>query len=638
MANISKEPIRLSPAKQTGSISSQTEHAPPLAPSSPRAPLPGQQLIEAIVVRSEPFVDLQRGGGEQYLLELKTPTGALFIKYHTALEQGTILLLEPDDQQSLKTADLNQEPLRLKQLKLAAQQFSNETLPKAKHIEGLSTRILNQLQSTSFESIPPRIKAALIAVLVRHSQTSNLEGPALKQWIQQIQKPVIPITDSSSAKSENTAQASMIKESTIREHIREAINQHTFARAGEVLKQLRELSQPIQSNAQWQKFVAELSTRCNHIDPAGQTHAAVRPPSTTAPAEAEQGIQTTAATVLPARLQPLFERLQPYLQHFERLSPPTPGTTSPSMVSQQHEHGQNKLPDTIVRERFAELLGKIATADSAVKTDAAGHIPVAPPLDQTDEFNMPQLIERISRRAESLPLAQLLMNLEQSLSQELSQRPDSIANRLRTEAQRILSNNALYTPESLKKQAHSALRPGSQGNTQALEAVLGESRSALAKLQSQQLNNLQFQFEPEYHRAHFQQFEIPVNLPGVMTHAFAEVWHPLDEADDNTREAATRQQRKWHLRLHIEFKPLPPHCIELFFSLKNEHEIQQLGLVFWSEDPLSLNLFNRYQEVLQSSLQAKGIEVDRIESKRGLPVREQISLHQHSQSMVDFKV
>ncbi|WP_428242152.1 hypothetical protein [Gynuella sp.] len=623
MANISKESIRLSPSKQTGAISSQTEHPPATARAQPQS-APGNKLIEAIVMRSEPFVDLQKGNGEQFLLELKTPQGTLFVKYHSALEQGTVLLLEQESQHSFKTADMNLEPLRLKQLILAAQQFNNESLPKSKFIEGLSTRILNQLQNTAFESIPTRIQNALIAVLVHHAQMGDSNAETLRQWVGQIQKPAMPIIEPS-----QTQTASSIPNNLNNEHSQ----QQTFARTAEIMRQVQELTLPIKSNNQWQSLVRILAGESTSSSSQPATLSSQHQQTTPTLTSPGTGPASSITTDWPARLQSLFTQLQPYIKKQENTDPATsqPATAATGSSPQGPEQAAT------IRQRFIELLAKVST--NSTTTDAGVH-PVstdfAPKTTATSEI--PQLVERIARKTETLPLSLLLMELERSLNQELRQRPDSIANRLKTEAQRILSSTGLYTPESLKKQAHGALRPGSQGNTQALEAVLNESRSALAKIQSQQMNNLQFQFEPEYHRAHFQQFEIPVNLPGVMTHAFAEIWHPLDNSDETSEQTNSRQQRKWHLRLHMEFKPLPPHCVELFFSLKNEHQIQQLGLVFWSEDPLSLNLFNQYQDILQSALQSKGIDVERFESKRGLPAREHISQQQHSQSMVDFKV
>ncbi|AJQ96727.1 hypothetical protein [Gynuella sunshinyii] len=630
MANISKEPIRLSPSSQTGSISSQTEHPPAPARAQPQPP-PTNKLIEAVVIRSEPFVDLQKGNGEQYLLELKTPQGTLFVKYHRALEQGTVLLLEPDDQHSFRTADLSQEPLRLKQLILAAQQFNNESLPKAKFIEGLSTRIVSQLQNTAFESIPTRIQNALIAVLVRHAQIGDSNAETLRQWVGQIQKPALPIIEPSRLQTTLSPLGNPHSEHN---------HQQNFARAAEVVRQIQELSQPVKSNSQWQSLIRILSVGLDHPAPSPQSavpsfqqHGAqVAVPPTT-------GSAPPIATDWPTKLQSLFTQLQPYIEKPEKMDPATSQqtTTNLSSTATTTSPPQSQENSAAIRQRFIALLTKASKTSTVAETGANSATPDFT-HKMAEKSEMPQVVERIARKTENLPLSLLLMELERSLNQELRQRPDSIANRLKTEAQRILGSTGLYTPESLKKQAHGALRPGSQSNTQALEAVLNESRSALAKIQSQQMNNLQFQFEPEYHRAHFQQFEIPINLPGVMTHAFAEIWHPLDNTEDSAEQNNTRQQRKWHLRLHMEFKPLPPHCVELFFSLKNEHQIQQLGLVFWSEDPFSLTLFNQYQDVLQSVLQSKGIDVERVESKRGLPVREHISKQQHSQSMVDFKV
>mgnify|MGYP000029133781 FL=1 len=265
-------------------------------------------------------------------------------------------------------------------------------------------------------------------------------------------------------------------------------------------------------------------------------------------------------------------------------------------------------------------------------------------LQALQQTSWPPVEHAVKETQEKPQLTAMLLQLQQQLTRQLSVRPDSLENQLKSKAAEILSNNQnLYHP---KQMAHpkpaSQTQPPSQGGTpqeaavnkapngasqttQLMESLLQDTRAALARLNVHSLTSLLNQVSGQEDASRWQLFEIPLSLPGLSHPMLLEARRDHHGGKKNSKE---EKRRRWHLRLHLQWSPLPPYCAELFyqpFNIKSEADesgrLGELEMFFWSEDPLSLQLFSFYQSTLKEKLSVQGFAVTSMQGKRGLPKR-----------------
>lgn len=265
-------------------------------------------------------------------------------------------------------------------------------------------------------------------------------------------------------------------------------------------------------------------------------------------------------------------------------------------------------------QKLASVIQKAITGN---ETPATTKTPT-PPTGTTSNANPKEGTAQPEGR---VPLQLLLLQLENLLTSRLQKQPDSLEQKLKAQAAQLLNQSTgLYHPTRLTQAATAGGQKPTPPTplTQGLESLLTDVRQAVARVQVQQLGQLLAQVASDDQAPFFQQFEIPINLPGVNQPLTLEVRHLPDENENNKKSAG--KKRQWHLRLHMEMPPLSPWCAELFYQ-PNPDAAGQLDLIFWSEDPFNLQLFTLYQPTLNKNLSERGFEMGRVESKSGLPKR-----------------
>ncbi len=201
--------------------------------------------------------------------------------------------------------------------------------------------------------------------------------------------------------------------------------------------------------------------------------------------------------------------------------------------------------------------------------------------------------------------------LQTKLEKTLSLLPDSLQNKLKTEAAKILSGQDLvYSPQLLKKsKPANAAAPQTSAHTQTVENMLQITKAALSRIQLNQLAGVVNQLGDN---TQFQSVELPLVLPGLEESPKIEYRRLPSEEDKNSKELKQKEKR-WHVRFHIHWQPMPPCCTDIYYG-NGPMDIQM-----WSESQTFLNLTNRFLPDLKETLSAKGFDVREIVSRFGLP-------------------
>lgn len=625
--------------------------------TSPRTPLPqseilipvlkerliSNQLIEALVIKSEPKIDTGNNAvTSNYGLDLQTAAGVLKLVSNQMFEPGTVLLLRFDAMGNPEIVIPDSPELKLIQLKAALQQQIIRNLPSTnsdyKWIANLTR---------SFHELPTTLLPDPTRILMRYLENQTTTAPeSLKFWLN----------------SNTPGHQSWPQNPAIAKNISKLINLPP-AEFANILKIPMVKAEPANFDGKLQNPVASATNI--------QTNDAPKPSTKILNSSQDSAIKNATISPEPVKnnLSTKDSNIANVIYSARASDTGTPQQNNPVLVQQLAAYAM-KFTKTTPNEKISEIL-KVLVADILKKgpdsTTNTVNAPIKEPQlpgssaeqlkdvlsskvmqiitkgvtnsnvnnkteNQSAEFGtrLKAAFTGINTETKQIPLDILLANLESQIVRLLSSRPDSIALQLQSKAAQILSESQnTYSPSLLTKKAV-PIGPKVTNETRLLDSMLNDIRSGISRNHIQTLTRLGHQITPDTERSTFSTLEIPIVLPGMTETGVLEVSQKPESRNKNGK----KHSKVWHFRFHLNFAPLPPSCTEIFYQ-RVPNNPGEISLTFWSLDAKSLQLFSDYQEVFESSLRQKGFNVTTCQGKRGLPEKAQ-KLETSPTSMVDI--
>ena len=141
---------------------------------------------------------------------------------------------------------------------------------------------------------------------------------------------------------------------------------------------------------------------------------------------------------------------------------------------------------------------------------------------------------------------------------------------------------------------------------------------SLTRIQHEQVNNrLSMQNQPD---------NINLNFSVPYMHQQNINWCDLELSQKNAEDTHKKQSLGWHLVLRFA------QDTEETFAIESYLNSDQLQLTLWAKQQEPLAKLHRHAGLLREKLTQAGFKVDSIQSKQGLPAKNQQQVHQ---SMVD---
>jgi len=619
-----------------------------------KAKLASNQIIESLVLRSEPRVDTESKGGQfRFQLDLQTSAGVLKLVSDRNFESGSVLLLKFDLQGRPEVVVPDTPELKAVQLKAAVQQLLIQNLPlidsKSQWIRSIETT-LNALP----QSILPKSTLALLNTLVNYK---TLSPGNLHQWnsldflkattrserlvsAQSIQSTIKQLTSESALKTgqDNTGKSQTQGSSTI---------------ASTNVSTAPSLS-PDTGNSQTlagRQLKAEtLNSLLTTMAINGNTKSSVTGGEKTENALLATSAKTFDKTALVREVlanyakhyhnttqnQPLPKNLQTVLNAGASLTPNQPDNhqsaaqTNPPVSNQKPETATSGVKELFSQTVINMLTQNLGDGTQNKNTGPSEKILANASLEITSRLNE-AFVSSGATQKQPIPLNILLYLLQTDLRSVLSHRPDSVALQLQAKAARIMAENQnTYSPAKLGKTGI-PLGPRVTAETRLLDTLLTDIRTGIARNHVQILNQLNGQLLTDVEKPSFNSIELPIFLPGLTETAILEV---RQEGSTKNKQGALNHKH-WHFRFHVDFQPLPPCCMEIFYQPSGKGS-GSLTLWFWSKDPTSLQLFSDYQEVLASSLRQKGFDITACTGKMGLPEKSKGNVNETT-NLVDIR-
>ena len=173
---------------------------------------------------------------------------------------------------------------------------------------------------------------------------------------------------------------------------------------------------------------------------------------------------------------------------------------------------------------------------------------------------------------------------------------------------KLLQNLILQQPQSSESQ---------EGPEKILRQLLQVSQS-LTRIQHEQVNNrLSMQNQPD---------NINLNFSVPYMHQQNINWCDLELSQQSAEGSHKKQSLGWHLVLRFA------QDTEETFAIESYLNSDQLQLTLWAKQQEPLAKLHRHASLLREKLTQVGFKVDSIQSKQGLPAKNQQQVHQ---SMVD---
>ena len=648
--------LKLLPSLATSAASShsplpQTEIQVPVL----KAKLASNQIIESMVLRSEPRVDTDSKNGQfRYRLDLQTSAGILKLVADQNFQSGSVLLLKFDLQGNPEVVIPDTPALKTAQLKAAVQQLLIQNLPlvdsKPQWIGNIET-ILKDLP----QGVLPDKTLSLLNTLVNYKVPSSQN---LHQWVSlDFLKATTRAELITSARDIHNTIKLMPSAPLVESNLNVASREQTLApqsspdaNKSSIVQQSSQSKTDIQLKSELiNPLLANSGTRKESIATTSNasTIQSEKPSSNTL----NQQARTFDRSAL------IREVLSNYARHYhntsqgqtlpkslqavvnsEALSVNPQNTGQPAQAVSSTQKTE-QVPAN-VKEMFSQKVINLLTLSATGKSDAQNSNTKANSTADVSATNMASSLKsRLSEafvsqnqdKQHPLPLNILMYLIQTELGANLANRPDSVALQLQAKATRILAENQnTYSPGKLVAKGL-PIGPRVTAETRMLDSILADIRTGIARSHVHILNQLNNQLLPETERPLFNQIELPILLPGLTETAILEV----RQQDDEHSQRDKNSQKQWHFRFHVDFKPLPPCCMEIFYQ-PTDKDTGSLTLWFWSKDQTSLQLFSQYQEVLQSALRQKGFDIAACTGKMGLPEKSKNTTSESS-NMVDIR-